>query len=99
MNYILEVGDFKKDILSIEDMCNGVHYVFKFDNGYGASVIKHDYSYGHDMDRWELAVINFWMIDEPNHYDLEYNTPITDDVIGYLTDEEVRNYLQKIKEL
>lgn len=30
---------------------------------------------------------------------LDYDTPVADDVVGYLTDEEVRNYLKQIKEL
>ena len=71
-------------------------YVFKFDNGYGASVIKGEYTYGHEDDQWELAVIIF---DEYDNYELCYTTEITNDVIGWLSDEEVRNTLQKIKNL
>ena len=70
-------------------------YVFRFDNGYGASVIKHAYSYGHEEDLWELAVLEF---DHGKEY-LCYDTEITDDVIGHLTDEEVHTYLDKIKGL
>ena len=70
-------------------------YVFRFDNGYGASVIKHAYSYGYEEDLWELAVLEF---DHGEEY-LCYDTEITDDVIGHLTDEEVHIYLDKIKGL
>ena len=74
----------------------GVQYVFRFENNYGASVVKHLGSYGYDQDLWELAVIQF---DEDGKCDLTYDTPITDDVEGYLTDEDVRNLLARIKEL
>ena len=82
------------------DACNvfgGVQYVFKFENHYGASVIKHPYSYGHEADLWELAVMK--LNDKNGEWHLNYNTPITDDVIGELTDEEVRKLLKQIKEL
>ena len=35
----------------------GIQRIYKFDNGYGASVVKHKYSYGGDKGLWELAVI------------------------------------------
>lgn len=74
----------------------GVQYIFKFDNGFGASVIKRWSSYGHEDDLWELGVITFDRYDE---WELTYDTPITGDVIGYRTDEEIRNLLKEIKEL
>lgn len=77
----------------IED---GVQYIFKFPNGYGASVVKGPYTYGWRDDLWELAVTYF---KECGDYNLVYDSGITDDVAGYLTDEEVREHLQKIKEL
>lgn len=75
---------------------NGVHYKFRFENRRGASVVKHDYSYGSRTDKWELAVL--WWHDE-NDFSLDYGTEITDDVIGYLNDDEVRDLLRRIKEL
>ena len=92
-NYLLERED-----RSIGYKYERIHYIFKFDNNYGASVVKGYGSYGYEDDRWELAVILF----NPGgseRYDLVYNTPITDDVLGYLTDEGVREILQQIKEL
>ena len=70
---------------------NGVQHVYAFPNGYGASVIKTDYSYGGKNDLWEMAVLK----DE----ELCYTSGITDDVIGHLTWSNVENYLQQIKEL
>ena len=58
-----------------------------FQNGYGASIIKGDGSYG-----VEMAVIT----DEGPCYD----TDITDDVIGNIKDlEELIGYLERIKAL
>lgn len=75
----------------------GVQYLFRFNNYYGASVIKNRYSYGSDKDLWELAVVNFR--DGNDKYVIDYYTPITNDIKGYLTDEEVVECLNKIKDL
>jgi hypothetical protein len=37
----------------------GVQKEYRFDNGYGASVIQHNYSYGNEQGLWELAVIKW----------------------------------------
>lgn len=71
---------------------------FKFENNYGASVIKHFGSYGYEEDLFELAVIIFKDKDD-KHGCLCYNTPITNDVIGNLTNDEVLKLLEKIKNL
>lgn len=78
------------------DIYDGVQYVFKFDNGYGASVIKFKGSYGHLDDLWELAVIRF---DGENFWNIVYHTDITDDVIGNLTDDGVNKLLERIQNL
>ena len=69
----------------------GVQKVYEFDNGYGASVIRHRGSYGFAQGKWELAVLK--------DGDICYSTPITEDVIGYLKWGEVQTYLRQIKEL
>ena len=70
--------------------------MFRFKNNFGASLIKHDGSYGYNIDLWELAVIRFYKNDE---WYVTYDTDITDDVIGDLSDEEVRELLTRIQEL
>lgn len=70
----------------------GEQYRFKFPNGYGASVIRNQYSYGHEQGLWELAVLG------PDG-GLTYDTPITDDVLGRLTEDDVRDHLRAIAEL
>jgi hypothetical protein len=63
-----------------------------FDNGYGVSVVKHDYSYGGDKGLYELAVLN-------ENGDLTYDTPITEDVIGWLRPEDVTDVMIKVQQL
>jgi len=63
-----------------------------FDNGYGASVVKHEHSYGGDKGLYELAVLG-------KDGQITYDTPITNDVIGYLTEDEVTDFLRQIQEL
>ena len=97
MNLNLNYEGFEQNLVKRgEAWCGGVHYLFKFDNRHGASIIKHQYSRGFEEDLWELAVI-WWRDDE---WELDYDTPIAaGDTIGYLTDEDVRDLLQQIKDL
>ena len=74
----------------------GTQQVYRFPNGYGASVICTPYSYGGNRMLFELGVIVF---DKEDDYHLTYKTPITDDVIGYLTERKVQNLLKKIEAL
>ena len=66
----------------------GQHLRIDYPNGYGASVVWFYGSYGCDEGLLELAVF----------YDGElcYDTPITSDVIGYLTGEQVLEVMEKI---
>lgn len=72
--------------------CNGgVQQIYSFSNGYGASVVKHSFSYGHENDLWELAVLK--------NDRICYDTPITSDVIGRLSDADVQTTLAEIANL
>ena len=75
---------------------DGIRHAFMFPNGYGASVVKHKFSYGYEDDLFELAVIKNY---DDGDYHLCYETPITDDVLGYLTNDDVLKTLKQIKEL
>ena len=101
MNVELNYKGFESYLIrrTEEQMCDkpAVQYIFRFDNNYGASVIKNIMSDGYTYDLWELAVINFY--DDSGYFELNYRTNITSDVEGYLTDWEVRNLLEKIKDL
>lgn len=75
----------------------GTQTVYKFPNGYGASVIcGGTYTYGDDESPYELAVIKFY---NETDWGLCYDTLITDDVIGHQTGEQIINLLMSIKEL
>ena len=63
-----------------------------FDNGYGASVVKHEHSYGGDNGLYELAVLD-------NEGQICYDTTITNDVIGYLRPMDVTDVMEKIQQL
>jgi len=76
----------------INDYNNGVLKVYEFKNGYGASVICHDGSYGGKEGLWELAVLG---LDGA----ICYHTPITQDVIGHQTDEQIETILKEIESL
>jgi hypothetical protein len=76
----------------------GIQEIYRFDNGYGASKIKTQYSYGGDQGLWEIAVIKFHG-DGTFDFNLCYDTHITGDVIGRLTDDEAQAVLQQIEEL
>lgn len=68
---------------------NGRQRRYLFPNGYGASVIND--GYGSESGRFELAVL------KDGH--LTYQTPVTDDVLGYLTEDEVEQRLDEIAAL
>jgi hypothetical protein len=70
----------------------GVVSRIHFENGYGASVVKHEYSYGGKDGLYELAVLD-------KNGELCYDTPITDDVVGYLRDVDVTDVMEKIQQL
>lgn len=66
--------------------------IYKFPNGYGASIIKIEYIYF----GIEIAVLKF---DENGNWDIDYSTPLTNDVIGGLNEESRDSVLQQIFDL
>jgi len=69
----------------------GVQHIYRFPNGYGASVIQGTYTYGGPDGLWEVAVLK--------GESLCYDTPVTDDVLGYCDDEAVADLLVRIAAL
>jgi len=76
----------------------GVQKLFRFPNGYGASVVQFPYSYGGDSGLWELAVIRY-SGEDTDAFSLTYDTPITDDVLGHLSEQDVDALLDQVAAL
>ena len=72
-------------------LLGGEMLAFVFPNGYGASVIRHLYSYGGPEGKWEVGVVKDGA--------LTYETPVTDDVIGHLEWAEVEGILAQVEAL
>ena len=85
-------------VIPTRDKPGDYQLVYRFRNGYGASVVQNGTSYGGDGNFWELAVLRF-MGPEDNSWGLCYDTPITDDVVGHLEPAEVVSYLQRVGDL
>lgn len=63
-----------------------------FDNGFGVSVVSHTYSYGGKRGLYEIAVLD-------KNGELIYDTPVTNDVIGNLSETGVTNIMKEVQEL
>jgi len=70
---------------------NGIFVRVEFPNGYGASIIKSPHSYSGYQDLYELAVLYDNMIC--------YDTEITDDVLGYQTEEDINRIIKHVQRL
>jgi len=90
--------EFKPHPNSAPELSNGdlgiVSHIY-FDNGYGASVVRSQYSYGGSQGLYELAVRKGTEGDS----EICYDTPLTEDVLGYLTEDDITEALKQIQEL
>lgn len=69
---------------------DGVVSRIHFENGWGLSVVKHDYSYGGKQGLYEMAVLK----GDEIHYD---NDIAKGDVVGYLRAEDVTDAMLVIQ--
>jgi hypothetical protein len=79
--------NFQTHPMGIGEQC-----IVQFPNGYGASIVKGPHTYGGPQGLYELAVFG-------KDGGITYDTPITDDVLGYLSEEEIEKTLTDIKNL
>lgn len=73
-------------------MLDGYQKIYKFGNNYGASVICNEFSYGGDKGFFEVAVLDL-------EGKIVYDSPVTDNVIGWLDFDGVAKTLQQIQAL
>lgn len=75
-----------------EILHDGIQIRYEYPNGYGASVVLHEASYGSSAGLFEVAV---------THTDghLCYATPLTSDVLGWQTFADVDQVLKQIEGL
>ena len=70
---------------------SGLQAVMEFPNRYGISVVKFRGSYGYRERLWEAAVFYEGKI--------TYDTELTDDVLGYQTEENITELMKQIQSL
>ena len=83
---------FQELKFQIHPMGIGEQCIVQFPNGYGASIVKGPHTYGGPQGLYELAVFG-------KDGGITYDTPITNDVLGYLSEEEIEKTLTDIKNL
>ncbi len=70
-----------------------------FDNGYGVSVVRFTTefggSYGADVGLYEVAIIK----GTEDNWNITYDSPITGDVLGWQSEEEVEVLLYEVENL
>ena len=69
----------------------GYQKFVEFDNGYTASIVCNDMSYGSDRGLFEIAILY--------RDNIVYDTGLTEDVIGFLDFQEVADTLKQIEQL
>jgi hypothetical protein len=76
-------------------MPSGVQAKQFFDNGYGVSVVQFPGSYGYVEGLYEVAVIK----GNEDDWELCYNTPVTDDVLGHRDERDVEIIMEEVAAL
>jgi len=92
-----------RDCASYKSMHGGSQRLYWYPNGMGASVVRHKFSYGGDSQLYELATVSYRKTDG------KFSETFTivqvpevieeDEVIGWLTEDQVEELLAKIKAL
>jgi hypothetical protein len=86
--------DFQPHPHYAEDGVQAKHF---FPNGYGVSVVRFPGSYGYAQGLYEVAVIK--VSDDEDGFDLCYDTPITDDVLGHRDETDVEIIMEEVAAL
>jgi hypothetical protein len=70
----------------------GKQCIVQYSNGYGASIVQGPHTYGGPNGLYEIAVFG-------KDGQITYDTSVTNDVLGYLSEQEVEKTLMDIKNL
>ena len=76
----------------IKDAIQAKHF---FPNGYGVSVVRFPGSYGFEDDLYEVAILQ----GTEDKWEITYDTPITDDVLGHRDDQDINIILAVVQAL
>ena len=87
-----DVVTFEKLNFQTHPMGTRQQCIVQFPNGYGASIVKGEHTYGGKDGLYEIAIFG-------KDGEISYSTPITSDVLGYLSEEDVEKTLSDIKNL
>lgn len=68
-----------------------------YDNNYAVSVIRGPYTHGGLKGLYELAVL--YMAPDSSESELVYDTPVTNDVEGHLTPDDVTRLMKQVEAL
>ena len=85
----------KFDLLTFKKMKkqDGIQAIAEFPNGFGASIIKSDFSHGGKSGLFELAVL------DNDTGNINSTTDITNDVIGWQDENDIDRILTAISKL
>ena len=89
------IQQYNQYIIDFNSINKGMQLMFRFPNNYGLSIVSHSFSYGNDNDEFEIAVLKFHS-DDNKHWNLVYDTDITDDVLGYQSKEDVFSIIDRV---
>jgi len=84
--------DLKFEKHKIQDGVQATHF---FPNGYGVSVVRFPGSYGFEDDLYEVAILK----GTQDNWEITYDTPITDDVLGHRDEQDINNILEEVQSL
>lgn len=82
----LKYDGFEKYLKLEQRLYDGWHWIFKFENGYSVSIIKHGFSYGGRMNLFQVIQYSPYFFKEGR-------------VFGSLSNDDVLELLKTTKEL
>jgi len=82
----------KRKVLELGATAESFHEVVVFPNGRGVSILRNRGSYGGRAGLFEVAVLD-------SKGEIDYSTPVTYDVLGWQTVDEVLDAMKRVHDL